>query len=95
MKKEVTTVDREGYWYRLINWPTSPPNIYEYRWGTATMEWIYRAHLEYLGRGKYVLKDTTCNGFPFSQYDKFSRKDRKKTEGYSTTIALIKRLMEK
>lgn len=86
---EVTTVDSEAYWYRMVG---EFPNNIKYSWGKSDMSWIYRCDLEYLGRGTYLLTDIICNGRAYKRKEKLRPRDRKRVKGYPVTIKLLERM---
>lgn len=89
---EVTTSDSDGYFYRMTG---EAPNNILYSWGCPNMSWIYSARLEYLGRGRYRLSNRLRNGVYYGEPIKFTRRDRRRTKAYNTTIEMIIRMMEK
>lgn len=91
MKREVTTVDKDAYWYRMVRLEASR-NMF-YSWGSAAMDHIYRADVEYLGGESYRLSRRTYNGMAYLPDEVFTRRCRRKVQGYRVTIALIARLL--
>ncbi len=89
MSKETIVEEKDAYWYRLV---LNKFPWFVYSWGTGDREWNYRADLEYLGRGRYWLRNRTCNGVSYKPDERFVRRHSRRCYAYKITIDLIKRI---